>query len=86
MDPAAYKKRPSRAQCPPMKIASIVCRILLGLLFGLAGLSGVYFLSHTPPQLPPGLARDFQDVFFASHWVQFGDASGSIHCRLRYCW
>lgn len=57
-----------------MKITSTICRILLGALFTLAGLSGLYFLTHSIPPAPAGLANDFQQVFFASHWVFFIDA------------
>jgi len=50
-----------------------VSRILLGLLFTLAGASGFIFaaIGNLPPQ--PGLAGEFQHVFFASHWVLYVD-------------
>lgn len=51
-----------------MKIASLVSRILLGLIMLAAGLSG-FFIFHNPPPAPPGLAAAFQDVFFRSGWV-----------------
>lgn len=51
-----------------MKIASLVARILLGLIMLAAGLSG-FFIFHNPPPAPPGLAAAFQDVFFRSGWV-----------------
>jgi len=55
-----------------MKIAAIICRIFLGLLFTFAGGFGLYLvISATPMPQPPGLAGDFQHVFFASHWVLF---------------
>ncbi len=53
-----------------MRIAALVARILLGLLFVFAG--SFAFIPFTPPP-QPGLAGRFQDVFFASHWVQFVD-------------
>ncbi len=51
-----------------MKIAVLIARILLGLLFVFAGVFA--FIPFTPPP-QPGLAGQFQDVFFASHWVKF---------------
>ena len=50
-----------------------ISRILLGLLFTLAGASGFIFaaIGNLPPV--PGLAGEFQHVFFASHWVLFVD-------------
>jgi putative oxidoreductase len=56
-----------------MKTAFLVSRILLGLMFTAAGLSG-FFLSANPPPIPPGLAGEFQTVFFKSHWVLFVDS------------
>ena len=53
-----------------MKIAALVARILLGLLFVVAG--SFAFIPFTPPP-QPGLAGQFQDVYFASHWVKFVD-------------
>lgn len=51
-----------------------VSRIALGALFTLAGFSGFLFaLIGTPPP-QPGLAGEFQHVFFASHWVLYVDA------------
>jgi putative oxidoreductase len=51
-----------------MTIAATTARILLGIIFTLAGLSG-FFISHPPAQ--PGLAGTFNDVFFQSHWILF---------------
>ena len=56
-----------------MTIASTIARIVLGLLFTFAGASGFVLIGHPPPA-PPGLAGDFQNVFFASRWVLFVDA------------
>jgi uncharacterized membrane protein YphA (DoxX/SURF4 family) len=55
-----------------MKATVTVARILLGLVFFAAGLSGFLLIAH-PPAAPPGLAGEFQDVFFRSHWVLFVD-------------
>jgi putative oxidoreductase len=58
-----------------MNIVRLIARVLLGLLFTLAGASGFYLVFFaSPPPMPPGLAADFQRVFFASHWVLFVDA------------
>jgi putative oxidoreductase len=56
-----------------MKNVLVACRIVLGLLFVFAGVSG-FFLINAPPPAPPGLAGEFQSVFFASRWVLFVDA------------
>lgn len=70
-----------------MKITFVVSRILLGLVFFAAGLSG-FILSANPPPMPPGLAGTFQDVFFQSHWVLFVDSvefvAGSLLLANRY--
>ena len=50
-----------------MRIASVVARILLGLVFTLAGVAAFVF---TPPA-QPGLAGAFAEVFYRSHWAQF---------------
>lgn len=55
-----------------MKVTIVVARILLGLVFAAAGLSGFLLIAH-PPAQPPGLAGEFQDVFFRSYWVLFVD-------------
>lgn len=56
-----------------MKITVATSRIILGLAFFAAGLSG-FLLINNPPPAPPGLAGAFQDVFFRSHWVLFVDS------------
>jgi putative oxidoreductase len=56
-----------------MKTVYTTSRILLGLVFFAAGLSG-FFLIANPPPFPPGLAGAFQDVFFKSGWVLFVDS------------
>jgi putative oxidoreductase len=51
-----------------MKIAALVARILLGLVFVLFGLNG--FLRFLPdPGLPPGAAGQFVGALFASHYI-----------------
>ena len=55
-----------------MNATATIARILLGLVFFAAGLSGFLLISH-PPAQPPGLAGEFQDVFFRSYWVLFVD-------------
>ena len=55
-----------------MRIVSITARVLLGLTFAAAGLSGFFLIAKGPPPMP-GLAGDFQRVFFASRWVLFVD-------------
>src|SRR5471032_1560977 len=51
-----------------MKIAALIARILLGIIFGGLGLLP-FFIHNPPPQ--PGLAGEFNSVFYQSHWVQF---------------
>ncbi|MDB5070466.1 MAG: hypothetical protein JWM87_1577 [Candidatus Eremiobacteraeota bacterium] len=55
-----------------MNLTATISRILLGLVFFAAGLSGFLLIAH-PPASPPGLAGQFQDVFFQSRWVLFVD-------------
>ena len=50
-----------------MKIAALIARILLGLIFVVFGLNP--FLKFIPMQLPPGLAGQYLSVLFASHLV-----------------
>lgn len=51
-----------------MKIAVIIARVLLGLTFVIFGANGLRpFLPSPPP--PSGLAGQFIEVFFQSHWV-----------------
>lgn len=70
-----------------MNIAAPTARVLLGLIFLAAGLSGFLLISNPPPA-PPGLAGAFQDVFFRSRWVLFVDAveliSGALLLANRY--
>jgi uncharacterized membrane protein YphA (DoxX/SURF4 family) len=55
-----------------MKRAEPVARILLAIVFIASGVSG-FVLINNPPQMPPGLAMSFQDIFFQSRWVLFVD-------------
>ena len=51
-----------------MKIASLLARVLLGLVFLVFGLNGFFHFIPMPP--PAGLAGQFMGVVFASHyWV-----------------
>ena len=51
-----------------MKIAVIIARVLLGLTFVFFGANGLHpFLPMGP--MPAGLAGQFFEVFFQSHWV-----------------
>jgi hypothetical protein len=52
-----------------MKIATLICRILLGLAFVVFGI--IPFLTFLPqPPPPPGLAGDYVKVFTASRYAQ----------------
>lgn len=52
-----------------MKIAALIARILLGLMFTVFGLNGfLHFLPMTPP---PGPAGDFLGLLFTSHYAVF---------------
>jgi putative oxidoreductase len=55
-----------------MKIASIIARYLLGLIFLVFGLNG--FIHFIPGAPPPGLAGQFFGAIIASHlsWIIFG--------------
>ena len=52
-----------------MKIAALIARILLGLIFVFFGLNA--FLHFLPAQLPPGLAGQFAGAMFQSHYILF---------------
>ncbi len=51
-----------------MIVAATIARILLGLLFITAGTFS-FFVAHPAPV--PGLAGEFTDVFYRSHWALF---------------
>ena len=50
-----------------MKIAVIIARVLLGLVFVVFGSNA--FLHFIPAQLPEGTAGKFLQALFESHWV-----------------
>jgi uncharacterized membrane protein YphA (DoxX/SURF4 family) len=52
-----------------VKIAILIARILLGLMFTVFGLNG--FLHFLPMQLPPGDAGTFFGIMFKYGWVNF---------------
>ena len=70
-----------------MNFSLAAARILVGLVFVLAGFSG-FVLIFNPPAAPAGLAGDFQHVFFQSRWVLFVDGmeflSGALLLANRY--
>jgi len=56
-----------------MKIATIIARVLLGLVFAIFGLNG--FLQFIPiTRMPTGLALQFVAVLMQSHWGLFVSA------------
>jgi putative oxidoreductase len=63
----------ARGERKAARVLHAAVRILLGLLFTLAGFSGFAFLFMSGPPAMPGLAGEFQNAFFRSHWVQFVD-------------
>jgi uncharacterized membrane protein YphA (DoxX/SURF4 family) len=50
-----------------MKIAVLVARILLGLIFLIFGLNG--FLNFLPMPMPPGPAGQYMGLLFVSHYL-----------------
>ena len=52
-----------------MKIAVLVARILLGLIFLVFGLNGFLNFLHMP--MPTGLAGQYMGSLYASHYVHF---------------
>ncbi len=50
-----------------MKIAVLIARILLGLIFLVFGLNGFLNFLHMPP--PPGAAGQYVGVLFMSHYL-----------------
>ena len=69
-----------------MKIAALIARILLGLIFLVFGLNG--FLQFIPATLPPGMAGQFFSVLLQSHYVYFVSffqlAGGALLLANRY--
>jgi len=62
-----------------MKIATLIARLLLGLVFFAAGISSFIMtgLGKMPPPTP-GYAGDFQNVVFGSHFVLFASAVQAV--------
>lgn len=58
-----------------MNIAATIARVLLGIIFTLAGIIP-FIISSPPPQ--PGLAGAFNELFYRSHWVLFVGAAQVI--------
>jgi putative oxidoreductase len=52
-----------------MQIATLIARILLGMIFLVFGLNGFLTFLHMPP--PEGLAAQFIGALFASHYAYF---------------
>jgi putative oxidoreductase len=50
-----------------MKIATLIARILLGLIFVVFGLNK--FLNFIPAAMPPGLAGQFAGALYVSHYL-----------------
>ena len=53
-----------------MKNTAIAARIVLGLVFLIAGVSGLLIINNPPP-MPPGLVATFMSVFFQSRWALY---------------
>jgi hypothetical protein len=52
-----------------MKIAVVIARVLMGLIFVFFGMNG--FLQFVKAPMPTGLAGEFLTVLFQSHYVLF---------------
>ena len=52
-----------------MKIAALISRILLGLVFTVFGANGLHPFLPMPKELPPGAAGQFTGALFTSHYV-----------------
>ena len=50
-----------------MKIAVLIARILMGLIFLIFGLNK--FLNFIPAQMPPGTAGQFAGILFSTHYL-----------------
>lgn len=50
-----------------MKIAALIARLLLGIMFFFFGLNG--FLNFLKAPLPPGLAGQYMGALFTSHYL-----------------
>jgi putative oxidoreductase len=65
----AVLRCPVNAEKTTMKIALLIIRLLLGLVFFVFGLNA--FLHFIPAMLPSGLAGQFLSILFQSHYVLF---------------
>jgi len=69
-----------------MKIAVIIARILLGVIFVAFGLNA--YLHFLPKPMPPGIAGQFVGAMFQSHYILFVSAleviSGALLLANRY--
>src|SRR5450755_4034552 len=72
-EPLDVIEKAETKRSPTMRnLAYHIPRILLGLLFTLAGGSIVFLIGHPPPPMP-GFAGDFMKVVFGSRFVLFTD-------------
>jgi len=53
-----------------MKIATIIARVLLGLMFVVFGLNIFLSFMPMPKETPPPLAGEFSHALFVSHYLQ----------------
>jgi len=62
---------PIEKENPVMKIASVIARYLVGVIFLVMGLNGFLSFIHFPP--PEGIAAQFMGALYVSHylWVIF---------------
>jgi len=62
---------PIEKENPVMKIASVIARYLVGVIFLVMGLNGFLSFIHLPP--PEGIAAQFMGALYVSHylWVIF---------------
>ena len=52
-----------------MKIAAMIARYLLGLIFAFFGANLLFHFLPNPP-LPPGTLKDFMTVMFTTHYIE----------------
>src|SRR5579862_5773591 len=52
-----------------MKIAALIARILLGVVFLISGLNNLH--PFMPMQMPPGDAGTLSTIMFMHHWIMF---------------
>jgi len=58
-----------------MQVAATIARIILGLVFTAIGIATFFIKS---PQPLPGLAGEFNEAFFRSHWLLFVSAAQAL--------